>query len=436
MMVLVRYAKAGLKMEGIIIEGGKALNGAVRIQGSKNAALPILAATLLIHGKTILSNCPHITDTEHMLNLLRSAGCTVSCEKDRLVVDAASLSGTGFPRKDADCMRSSVILLGAMLGRCKEVSLSYPGGCVIGERPIDLHLQALAKLGVRFRNEDRMVHASCTCLHGNDVNLPIRSVGVTENLILAAVLAKGNTRIYPAAREPEVVALCDFLKKAGARILGAGSDEIIIMGVKQLEETEYRVEADRIVAGTYLFAAAGCGGTVELAEAPVMQMQSVLRVLRQMGAVVQADGDGQHIRLEAEGRPHRIPFIQTAVYPGFPTDLQSNLMTALLKADGSSVVEERIFENRFRILPELRAMGADLTRTDERVIIRGVERLTGTELTAMELRGGAGLVCAGMMAEGKSTVRGVEYIRRGYENIVEDLKQLGAGVRWAGVEEL
>ncbi len=422
-------------MEGIIIEGGRPLNGTVRIQGSKNAALPILAATLLIRGKTILSNCPHITDIEHMMNLLRSAGCAVNSENNRVIVDAKVLSKTAFPKEDVDCMRSSVILLGAMLGRCGEVSLSYPGGCVIGERPIDLHIQTLGKLGVHFKNEERRVCALCAHLHGNDINLPFRSVGVTENLILAAVLAEGTTRIYPAAREPEVVALCDFLKKAGARIRGAGSDEIIITGVERLAETEYCVEADRIVAGTYLFAATGCGGMVELSEAPVLQMKSVLRVLKQMGAQVKADENGRCIRLEAEGRPHRLPFVQTAVYPGFPTDLQSNLVTALTKADGTSVVEERIFENRYRILPELRAMGADLTQKEDRVIIRGVAHLTGAELTAMELRGGAGLVCAGMMANGKSIVRGVEYIRRGYEDIVEDLKQLGAGVGWTGVEK-
>ena len=422
-------------MESIWIEGGHPLKGAVRIQGSKNAVLPILAATLLIHGETVLHHCPHITDIDHMINLLRCVGCKIHWEEETLRVDASDVSGIAFPREDVDCMRSSIMLLGPMLQRMGEVLIHYPGGCVIGKRPVDVHIRALKQLGAQFLEDTVFIHARSEGFVGAGILLPIVSVGVTENLILSAVLAKGTTRIYPAAKEPEIVALCSFLQSAGAHIKGAGSDEIIIEGVSRLFPTEYSVMADRIVAGTYLFAAHGCGGEVELMNAPVGQLYSVLQTLSCLGAGIETDEKRQWIRLCSDGRIKSIPYIETAVYPGFPTDLQSSLIVALSRADGISVVTERIFENRFRILPAMRAMGACIRQKGSHVTIAGVEKLTGCNVEAMELRGGAALTGAGLMAEGITEIDGVGYIRRGYEDIVKDFRQLGAVMEWKQHEE-
>ena len=413
-------------MDSIHIDGGIPLQGQVRIQGSKNAALPVLAATVLVKGKSLIENCPRITDVFQMQILLNSIGCKTSWEGTSLRVDASAVRAGRMPHKEVKAMRSSISLLGALLARCGEAVLEYPGGCVIGKRPIDIHLEALKALGVTFEEREELLTACAKTLKGAVVPLRFPSVGATENLLLAAVLAEGDTEVLNSAREPEVEALCDFLKGAGARIEGAGTERIHIHGVDRLQESCYRIPGDRIVAGTYLTGCLVAGGSVFLQEAPVEQMEAVLQTAEHMGARLQRDGNGLFIqapaRLQAPGE------LCTQVYPGFPTDLQSPVLVAMALADGESVLTETIFENRFRIVPYLQKMGARLRVEDKRVYVSGVSTLQGAIVRAEELRGGAALVMAGLGAQGHTTVEDCGYIYRGYENIGRDLRELGARV--------
>jgi len=411
-----------------LIEGGYPLNGSVKIQGSKNASLPILAATLLVKGKTVIRNCPEISDIRHMVKLLESAGCVVYREHNSLTVDAGNVGQISFPGEHVDSMRSSIVLLGAMLGRIGEVVLQYPGGCVIGKRPIDIHIWALKQLGVRFLEEEAFLHAKCCGAEHKKIRLPIVSVGVTENLILLSVLGSEKVVIQGAAKEPEIVELCKFLNGAGAKISGFGTDEIQIEGVVALKETEFAVVTDRIVAGTYLLAAAGCGGDVFLEDVPMEQLESVFQVGENLGASLEKDVRGRTVRVRSKGCVRSIPLVETEVYPGFPTDLQSGLLAVLAKADGISMICENIFENRFRIVSQLNRMGARIYQKDNKVAVFGVKQLYGCELKAKELRGGAALVTAALMAEGKSVLFGKKYIERGYEDLCRDFRQLGARI--------
>lgn len=318
-------------------------------------------------------------------------------------------------------------LLGALLGRCGEVKMEYPGGCMIGARPIDIHIMALEKMGVCFREEQGMLRAKAEHLTGADIALPFPSVGATENIILAAVAAEGDTVITGAAREPEVVALCEYLERCGAGIDGAGTDALKIRGGRNLYGAEYRMPEDRIVAGTYLFGAIATGGCVFLEKAPWRQLESVLSVAEGMGA--QYDVTKEGIFVQGRKRPLAVPCIRTAPYPGFPTDLQSMVLAAMTRAEGQCLIEENIFENRFRIVEPLRRMGADICEEGPKsVTITGVKRLHGAALEARELRGGAALLLAALSAEGESTITGCSYIYRGYENICKDLRELGARV--------
>lgn len=413
-------------MDSIHIDGGIPLQGQVKIQGSKNAALPILAATILIKGKSYIENCPKITDVFQMQRLLECFGCRTSWEGECLKIDATHVCECRMSEKEAKSMRSSISLLGALLSRCKEAFLYHPGGCVIGERPIDIHLDALSRMGVTFGEKEELLYACCPNLIGAEVHLKFPSVGATENVLMAAVLAKGDTRIYPAAKEPEVVALCEFLKGAGAWIDGVGTDCIHVRGVEQLRESSFRIPADRIVAGTYL---AGCmiaGGSVFLKDAPVAQMQEVLKTARRMGVSFQKSQEGLFVQAPEElVSPEKI---ETAVYPGFPTDMQSMFLAAMTVAKGESVLTESIFENRFHIIEPLKKMGADIRVEGRSVYVRGVSSLHGAEVEAKELRGGAALCLAGLRAGGHTQVTGCEYIYRGYENIGRDLRELGARV--------
>ncbi|MCM1027433.1 MAG: UDP-N-acetylglucosamine 1-carboxyvinyltransferase [Roseburia sp.] len=413
-------------MDSISIQGGVALQGKVCIQGSKNAALPILAAAVLTGETTYLRNCPRIADVYAMASLLRNLGCTVSWQKDGILVDSARIR-KGEMRSDAVTgMRSSLCMLGAMLGRCGEVVMEYPGGCVIGERPIDLHLAALERMGAVFRQEDGLLRASAAELHGAGIRLPRPSVGATENVILAGVMAEGETTLEGAAEEPEIGALCDYLRSCGARISREGGS-LVIQGGGRLYGTEFTIPSDRIVAGTYLLACVGTGGNVFLENAPREELGAVLETAERMGACL--DMSEQGIYVQGPVRPRAVDCIRTEPYPGFPTDLQSVALVVETLGDGVTEIEETIFENRFRILEELRGMGADLEQTDERrVRIRGVDALRGSSVTARELRGGAALVTAGLMASGKTTVTGCPYIYRGYENICRDFRELGARI--------
>lgn len=414
-------------MNSIHIQGGVALQGKVRIQGSKNAALPILASTLLTRENSYIRNCPRIADVYKMVSLLKSLGCCVSWETEGIRIKADNVCGGVMPTEAITGMRSSLCLLGALLGRCGEVVMEHPGGCVIGERPIDLHIAALEQMGVIFEEAAGQMTAYTRRLHGAEITLPFASVGATENIILAAVAAEGDTIVHGAAREPEVVALCDYLENCGARMEGIGSSELKIHGGRQLYGTDYRVPSDRIVAGTYLFGCVGTGGNVLLEQAPWQEMQATLQVAERMGAQCTLAREG--IYVQAPKRPKPVLFLQTDIYPGFPTDLQSMVLAVQTVSTGKSIIRETIFENRFRVAEQLIQMGADIKMMDtDSVRVCGVERLRGTAVEAKELRGGAALVLAGLMADGETTITGCQYIYRGYENICRDLRELGARI--------
>lgn len=428
-------------MTALHIQGGVPLQGKVHIQGSKNAALPILAATLLIGGESCIDNCPQIADVGHMISILRSLGCRVNRSADGFVIDTSQANACKMSGEAITGMRSSLCLLGAMLGRFGEVVMEHPGGCVIGARPIDLHIKALKSMGVSFAEEEGRLVGKTQGLHGADIRLDFPSVGATENIVLAAVGAQGDTVIYGAAREPEVECLCRFLCACGAVIEGIGSSVLRISGAKRLHGALFAIPADRIVAGTYLFACVGCGGSVYLEKAPCDQLEAVIRVAEEMGAICQLDCEkikdrgyreyGWESGLYVQGpkRPRAVPKLRTNVYPGFPTDLQSIVLAVLTKAAGRSTIEETIFENRFRVVEPLRKMGANIEVNDSnRVYVQGVDVLRGIKAEAKELRGGAALVLAGLMAEGESEITGCAFIERGYENIGKDLRDLGARI--------
>lgn len=415
-------------MDTIHIRGGNALFGETKIQGSKNAVLPVMAAALLIEDVCIIENCPHISDVEHMQQLLRGIGCKVNLTDHTLTVDARNISEDTMSGENVTGMRSSIMLLGAMLGRVGEVTMAYPGGCVIGERPIDLHLNTLRRMGVRVYEREGSFTARVKNLEGTVLRLPISSVGATENIILAAVKAKGVTVIQNAAQEPEIITLCEFLREAGAVIEGIGGSVLIIQGGHTLHGIRFCIPPDRIVAGTYLMSVLGTGGHIFLEDAPVSQMRSILKVAKDMGAEINISKEG--LAIIADENKRALPYhLKTEVYPGFPTDVQSVLMAALTTARGVSVIEETIFENRFRIASQLRKMGACIELNGKRqALIVGVDSLLGCEVKAEELRGGAALVAAGCMALGETIVTNRHFIERGYEDICRDYQNLGANI--------
>ena len=407
----------------LYIKGPQRMQGELLVQGSKNAALPILAATLLGKGIFIIHHCPRISDVEHMLELLEDAGCRVQWEGHMLIVDTRELCNYRVSGTGAGKMRSTVTLLGSILGRMHQVEIPYPGGCTIGKRPIDLHLRGLEQLGAVFEHQEHTLSGKAQILHGAQIYLDFPSVGATENVLLAAVLAEGTTVLHGAAMEPEIVELADFLRKMGADVHGDGTPVITIRGVKKLHAAEYIVPSDRIVAGTYLFGAVMTMGEVRLLHIPLSHLGKLPELLEQMGAVVEAEEDWIYVRMDRQCRS--IPYVVTAPFPGFPTDLQSALMAALSTASGMSFIEEKIFEARFQIVEELRKMGASISSEESFALIDGDARLHGARVEAKELRGGAALIMAALAAEGETCISGMEYVCRGYENINEDLKNLG-----------
>ena len=415
-------------MDSIWIRGKRPLYGEMTVQGSKNAVLPILASTILIAGKTTLRNCPDISDVDCMCRILQKIGATVTKTGHEICVDASGALQSRLPAEEVVRMRSSIVLTGALLGRLGQASFCDPGGCVIGDRPIDLHLKAFARFGCQIRREDdNFLTVFAKRLNGVQIRFPFSSVGATQNAILCAVCAKGETVLTGCAKEPEVVSLCRFLNGAGAKIEGAGSKTIRIEGVKKLCSTEFSIDADRIVAGTYLFGCIGCGGSVLLNQAPWSQMEAVTVAAERMGAQCTVSEEGLFV--QAPVRPKSIGHLQTGPYPEFPTDLQSAAMAVLTMAEGISYIEENIFENRFRIAEPLNLMGAQIVLKDgQHAVITGVEHLHGEQMDACELRGGAALVLAGLAAEGESFVTGQHFIERGYENICRDFRELGARI--------
>lgn len=433
-------AHLGRNSESIRMEGKRPLAGRIQVQGSKNAALPILAACMLIPGRCIFTGCPDITDIGHMCGLLKSTGAVVNIYgtegSRRIEIDTRNVKGHRLPEKYVSAMRSSVVMMGAMLGRLGEVCVNYPGGCVIGERPIDLHLYGLEKLGAQIWTEGNHIRAYADELKGAVIDFPFPSVGATQNVILAAVTARGTTVIRNAAREPEITELCRFLNAAGADIDISGihrtGGKIVVRGVElsRLHGVEYSIISDRIVAGTYMFASLAAGGEVVLENVPVGQLESVSSIITGMGADVIPDMDKGEIMVRATDRDRivNLPYIETDVYPAFPTDLQSPLLVAACMAKGTLRVKEKIFSSRFRIVEELQRMGAEITVDADTAVVTGVRELEGRNVIARELRGGAALVIAGLCASGITTVSDTGYISRGYQDIVGDLAGLGARI--------
>jgi len=436
-------AHFGRNSESIRMEGKKPLDGRIRIKGSKKEALPILAACMLIPGKCVLRGCPDITDIECMFNLLKSTGAAVnivSAGAEAVEIDTRSVREHRLPERYVSAMRSSVIMMGAMLGRLGEVCVNYPGGCVIGDRPIDLHLYGLEKLGAQIWIEGNHIHAYADELRGAVIDFAFPSVGATQNVILAAVTAQGTTVIKNAAKEPEIIELCRFLNTAGARIDYAGTllktGRIVIQGVElsRLRGIEYDIISDRIVAGTYLFAALAAGGEVALENVPIRQLDSICDTIRGMGAALTVDAERNEMTIDACDRDRivNVPYIETEVYPDFPTDLQSPLLVAACMARGRLAVREKIFSSRFRIVEELRRMGADIEVKGDTALVTGGRELEGRTVIARELRGGAALVIAGLCASGITTVADSGYIRRVYQDIVGDFTALGARISYIG----
>ena len=412
-------------MASIIIKGGNKLNGEVKISGSKNASLPIIAASILSGKKTTLFNVPNIHDTQVTLKILGYLGCKVYKNHDRIEINSKYIDKMEIPENLMREMRSTVILAGALLGRFREVTFSYPGGCDIGARPIDLHLKSFKKLGINIAEEYGFIRCSCDKIVGANIDLDFPSVGATENIILASVFAQGKTSISNAAREPEIVDLVNILNKMGAKISGEGTNVIEIEGVTKLHEVKYRVMPDRIEAGTFLCAGAMAGGKIKITNARTEQLIPIISKLEEAGC--QIEKDNTSVTLQAPKRLKAIE-IKTMPYPGFPTDMQSIFGSMLSFAKGTSIITENIFENRFKYLQELKRMGAKSKQEGNVAIITGVKMLTGAKVKSTDLRGGAAMVLAGLKAKGITEVTNIEYILRGYEGLETKLRKLGADI--------
>jgi UDP-N-acetylglucosamine 1-carboxyvinyltransferase len=412
-------------MDRIVITGGRTLNGAVRISGAKNAALPILASTILGGGECVLSNLPHVVDVVTMGKLLKMLGVSVVQEAEQTIVCADSVNSTQAPYDLVRTMRASVLVLGPLLARRGEAEVSLPGGCAIGSRPVDLHLTALAKLGAEIEIEHGYIRARAGRLKGDRVYFDTPTVTGTENIMMAACLAEGTTVIENAAKEPEIVDLAEFLRKRGARITGAGSDMVMIEGVTALHGADHEVIPDRIEAGTYLIAGAMTGGDIEVERCRPAHLEALLVKLKESGAEIQEGKES--IRLRAPVRLKGIN-VRTCPHPGFPTDMQAQFVALMAVAEGTSVITETVFESRFMHVEELRRMGADIRVEGNRVMVTGRDGLAGAPVMASDLRASAGLILAGLAAEGVTEVSRVYHLDRGYERLEEKLRKVGASI--------
>ena len=406
--------------------GGRPLTGELTVQGAKNSVLPILAATILCGDFCRIVHCPHLSDVDTAVDILRYLGCTAYWEGDDLLVDTSAMTRHDIPEVLMRKMRSSVIFLGAILARFGEAELSYPGGCELGPRPIDLHIGALRTLGAEITELGGQLRCTARQLTGHEIVLTLPSVGATENAILAACGADGVTVILNAAREPEIVDLQQFLNKSGAEVRGAGGSTVTVVGKRRLHGCEHRCIGDRIVAATYLAAAAAVGGDLVLNGVDYRHLATVTTVLQQAGCAIRTAPE--QICLQSDGRLHAASPIRTSPHPGFPTDAQAVIMAALLRSEGTTVFVENMFENRYRHVPELLRMGADVRLEGRVAVVCGTSALHGAAVCCTDLRGGAALAVAGLQPESKTTIAHIEHICRGYENIVADLRQLGADI--------
>ncbi|MCX7571609.1 UDP-N-acetylglucosamine 1-carboxyvinyltransferase [Tumebacillus sp. DT12] len=411
-------------MECLAIEGGHRLTGSVRVHGAKNAALPILAASVLAHGESILEDVPDLQDIRVMLTILSQLGANVEREGSAVRVDATQLRSTVVPEHLMRQMRSSIFLMGPILARYGQVRVSAPGGCSIGSRPIDLHLKGLQALGAVIEEKHGFIDCTAKGLRGANIYLDLPSVGATENLIMAAVFAEGTTVIGNAAREPEIVDLANYLNAMGAKIRGAGEATVVIEGVERLEAKRYRIIPDRIVTGTLMLAAAVTQGDVTLNNTNATHLGAVINKLRETGVRIDIEGDAMHVKSDGQIRP--LDHIRTDYYPGFPTDLQSPFMALLTRASGSSMITESVFEGRYKHVSELRRMGAKVKVDLRTAFIEGVPELTGAVVEATDLRAGAALILAGLAAKGTTCVEHLHHIDRGYERVEELFGSLGA----------
>lgn len=411
----------------MLIDGPSRLMGELEVQGAKNSTLPLLAGALLCRGQTVLHNCPELSDVDAAVKILEHLGCRCRREGHDLTIDNG-VTCHEIPEELMRRMRSSIVFLGAMISRCGEARLCAPGGCELGPRPIDLHISSLKRLGVQVKESGGWLH--CTApggINGAYVSLSFPSVGATENLILAAVCGSGTTIIANAAREPEISDLCEYLNRCGGRIYGAGESCIIIDGVKELYGAEHRVMPDRIAAVTYMAAAAVTGGNVTLRDVDNTHILPMLTPFEESGCRVRQLGGCLDIL--APRRLSAVRHIRTMPYPGFPTDAQPVVMAMAAVGDGTSVFVENIFENRYRHSEGLSRMGARVKVEGKVAVVEGVPELTGATVEAMDLRGGAALIVAGLCAQGSTKVRGMEYVERGYEKIGEHLSELGAKIK-------
>ena len=423
-------------MDKIRIRGGKPLNGTIRISGAKNAALPLMAACLLTDEPLVLSNVPHLADITTMANLLGQHGAQVSLEGHEgngghagrvMSLTAKDITSTTAPYDLVRRMRASVLVLGPLVAREGIATVSLPGGCAIGTRPVDIHLAGLEALGAEIEVESGYIRATARDgLRGAKFAFPKVSVGATENLLLAASLAKGRTVLENAAREPEITDLCECLIAMGAKIEGVGSDTLVIEGVDRLHGARHAIMPDRIEAGTYAMAAAITGGTVELEGARLSHLDAAAQQLRHTGTTIETRNGGVYV--SRANTALKAADVETDPYPGFPTDLQAQFLALMTVAEGASVVTETIFENRFMHVPELHRMGANITLQGRSALVRGVESLTGAPVMASDLRASASLVIAGLAAEGETEVRRIYHLDRGYERLEEKLRLVGADV--------
>lgn len=415
-------------MDKLVINGGIRLEGEVAISGAKNATLPILAASLLTDDRVTISNVPRLNDVTTTIELLGQMGVKVTIDDHMVVeVDPGSIHSFHASHKLVKSMRASILVLGPLLGRFGQADVSLPGGCAIGARPIDIHVAGLQAMGAHVEIVDGYIRARSDGLVGAEILLDSVTVTGTENLIMAAVLASGETVLENVAREPEVLDLADFLRSMGAQIDGAGTNRIVIQGVKRLHGTDYRVLPDRIETGTFLVAGAITGGVIRTCQVQPKHLGAVLQKLRDAGASIETGEDW--IELDMLGRRAKAVDLTTAVYPGFPTDMQAQFMALDAVAEGSGTITEAIFENRFIHVPELECMGAKINLQGRTATIQGVERLKAAPVTATDLRASASLVLAGLAANGETTVSSVYHIDRGYERIEEKLRLLGADIR-------
>ncbi len=421
-------------MRAYLIEGGERLVGEVRVSGAKNAALPLMAASILVEGPVVLENVPHLRDVDTFSKLLDGLGVRVRWQdKGVMELDASRIADFTAPYELVKTMRASILVLGPLLARMGEARVSLPGGCAIGARPIDLHLKGLKQMGAEIRLEHGYIHARAKKLKGTRIYLDIPTVTGTENLLMAAVVAEGETVIENAAREPEVVELAEVLKKMGVEIEGEGSGVIKVRGSEGLRPVRHRIIPDRIEAGTLMVAAAITRGNVLLKEVRLDHLEAVVEKLRQTGVEIRPQGDGA-VRVIGP-QQIRSADVRTHPYPGFPTDMQAQFMALMSVARGLSVITETIFENRFLHVSELRRMGADIRIQGPNAIVQGVPYLSGAPVMATDLRASASLVLAGLAAEGETLVSRIYHLERGYENFAEKLSSLGAKVVEVDVDE-